>query len=191
MINLEDYVGQEVVCTTFSGVVFSGKVELELLEGRFFRFSDNWDNIYSRDGSIDTLYGQGSHIKEIRQLVPKLCGLVQKAPNIDLSQFVGKKVLIKTYRGNILIPKNAVVTRSIARHSIYVIGKGEYNQDGISIYDGRHYIQEIYEEGSFQLFTSRTPEPENKKVKELAEQISTLNENELTDLFKIIKSGKS
>lgn len=187
MINLEDYVDQEVVIVIGNSNkthMHIGKVgnHLDPLYGRYFFVAG-----YHLSKSGRNLNGD-SRIIEIHRLVPKLIGLAQKAPNIDLMQFVGKKVLVKYNNNNVSIGR--VEKYDNGHLCSFNIGVGgtsfTYKGNGIGRFSSKS-ILEIYEEGAYQLFTSSIPEPENKKMNELAEQIKELNETELAELFKIIK----
>jgi hypothetical protein len=201
MINLEDYVDQEVIiiiiserlsCLEYPSIYYRvGKVTRkhtvrDSISINHFVIGKDKDS-YTKDGHL--FGGEGEQkILSIHRLAPKLIGLAQKAPNIDLRQFVGKKVLVKYNDNNVSIGRvEKYDNGNLCSFNIGVGGTSFiYNGQGIGCFSSNS-ILEIYEEGAYQLFTSSIPEPENKKMKELAEQIKELNETELAELFKIIK----
>jgi hypothetical protein len=196
MINLEDYVDQEVIIIInerlsrlhYNSIYYVvGKVTRNHHDSTSINHFIIGKDSYTKEGRL--FDGEGEQkILSIHRIVPKLIGLAQKAPNIDLRQFVGKKVLVK-YNDNTV--SNGRVEKNDNGHicSFNIDISGNY-----FTYKGNEYgcfspksILEIYEEGAYQLFTSSIPEPENKKMNELAAQIKELNETELMELFKIIR----
>jgi hypothetical protein len=140
---------------------------------------------YTKEGRL--FEGEGvQKIIYIHRIVPKLIGLAQKAPNIELEQFVGKKVYVKYNDNTVSIGR--VEKYDNGHLCSFNIGSNSFTHKGL-VYgcSDPKSIVEIYEEGAYQLFTSSIPEPENKKMNELAEQIKDLNETELAELFKMIK----
>jgi hypothetical protein len=198
MINLEDYVDQEVIIIIserlsrfdYHSIYYKvGKVTRKYtvrdsISINHFVIGKDKDS-YTKDGRL--FEGEGEQkILSIHRIVPKLIGLAQKAPNIDLRQFVGKKVLVKYNDNTVSIGR--VEKNDNGHICSFNIGSISFTHKGIPYgYPAPKSILEIYEEGAYQLFTSSIPEPENKKMKELAEQIKELNKTELAELFKIIR----
>lgn len=190
IINLDKYLGQEVQIELRNGEDYVGLVS-ECRDSSFeFKFKiGNAPKIYSKSGYYGIVFAAPYDIVSIKPITKtmKFAGLAQKPPNIDLSKFNGKNVLIrlnKEYMGL----HNQFIGKVNSNNSQTCIEIGGYNftNAGDRANYPTQWITEIYEEGAFVIETKEIPDvdPEVEKAKEA---VKNLSEEQIAQLLHSLK----
>jgi hypothetical protein len=108
-------------------------------------------------------------------------GIAQKAPNINLDDFVGQKVYVKLGRGSEHITNVS---------PIYNLSEvGQYKKNGTSASGNEHWaILEIYGEGAYTINTKSTfDNPNDYKIEQAKQLLSQMSEEQVAKLLKSLK----
>lgn len=108
-------------------------------------------------------------------------GIAQKAPNINLDDFVGQKVYVKLANGYEYI-------RHI-RNSYYLERVGYYDKDGKILRSCPTWnMVEIYGEGAYEIKTKPTFDgPNDAQIEEAKQMLSQMSEEQIAKLLKSLK----
>ncbi len=171
-INLSLYVGKKIIAELMDGSVLAGEVEDTINEYP-----------YKLCGWLFNVCGQGMTKPRIVKI--QTCfdgsGIAQKAPNINLEDFVGQKVYVKLGRGSEHITK---VT------PIYNLSEvGQYTKNGTSASGNEHWaIVEIYGEGAYEISTKSTfDNPNDYQIEQAKQLLSQMSEEQVAKLLKSLK----
>jgi|LakMenEpi03Aug12_release.lakeMendotaPanAssembly.Ray.scaffolds.fasta_scaffold474047_2 hypothetical protein len=174
-IDLSQYVGKTIVVELRDQSVLAGPLE-----------KDNFPYIvypYKISGSLFTESGVGkSKPRIIKILTPSEGnGIAQKAPNINLDDFVGQKVYVKLARGSEHIT-NVTSTYNLSQ-------VGQYVKNGTSASSNEHWaIVEIYGEGAYEINTKSTfDDPNDYKIEQAKQLLSQMSEEQVAKLLKSLK----
>ena len=190
IIRLDKYLGQEVQIELRNGEGYIGLVR-EIRDSCFsFRFIvGNAPKTYNSLGYYtNTDCAEPHDIVSIKPFTKtmKFTGLAQKHPNIDLTKFIGKTVLIRLNEEYMNLPAQFIGEVSgdsncIAINGFYFTTSGKrYN------HPTKQCITEIYDEDAFAIETKEIPDvdPEVEKAKEA---VKNLSEEQIAQLLHSLK----
>jgi len=195
-INLSQYVGKKIIAELMDGSVLAGEVEDidKDLEGKLVRIivrnkSDNEQYPYKLCGWLFNECGQGMTKPQIVKI--QTCfdgnGIAQKAPNINLDDFVGQNVYVKLKSGKYLLR----VLEKKSKNVWYLHALLEYRKNGtpcISQSDDRWDIEEIYGEGAYEINTKSTfDNPNDNQIEQAKQLLSQMSEEQIAKLLKSLK----
>jgi hypothetical protein len=129
-------------------------------------------------------YGVGYTRAKIVRILPFekiFSGIAQKAPNINLDDFVGQKVYVKLGRGSEHITNVS---------PIYNLSEiGQYKKNGTSASGNEHWaILEIYGAGAYEINTKSTfDNPNDYKIEQAKQLLSQMSEEQVAKLLKSLK----
>jgi hypothetical protein len=183
-INLSEYVGKVITYVNRENEIITGEVSLNYVNDNFpyvinkFHFDEVGHGFTAP--SILSVIVNGS----IPFATVKLDGIAHQAPNINLKDFVGQTVMIKTRQNQFHIAELNY------NGSSYNIGElSSYTKAGHSFYDGDCDIVEIYGQGAYEFQTKSTfTEPEDPKLKQAKELLNELTEEQIAKLLKSLTS---
>jgi hypothetical protein len=172
-IDLSKHVGKTIIAELVGNYVLKGRVT----DGDSHLYPDF---PYSVDGWAFNKQGKGLSKASIARVLSPFegDGIAQKAPHIDLDDFVGQKVYVKLARGSEHITNVS---------QIYNLSEvGQYDRRGISQSGNGHWrILEIYGEGAYQISTLSTfGTPEDDLIKQAKLLFSQMNEEQIAKLLK-------
>jgi small nuclear ribonucleoprotein (snRNP)-like protein len=174
-IDLSQYVGKTIVVELRDQSVLAGPLE-----------KDNFPYIvypYKISGWLFTESGVGkSKPRIIKILTPfEDKGIAQKAPNINLDDFVGQKVYVKLGRGS------EHITRVTPIYTLSDIG--QYRKNGTSRSGSEHWsIVEIYGKGAYTINTKTTfDNPNDNQIEQAKQLLSQMSEEQVAKLLKSLK----
>ena len=173
-IDLSQYVGKTITVEFDDGLVLTAPVHYNV-GGKY---------PYIIDGSYYTNYGMGwgkPNIIKIISPTKLLDGIAQKAPNINLEDFVGQKVYVKLGRGSEHITNVS---------PIYNLSEvGQYKKNGTSASGNEHWaILEIYGEGAYEISTKSTfDNPNDYQIEQAKQLLSQMSEEQVAKLLKSLK----
>jgi hypothetical protein len=172
-IDLSKHVGKIIIAELIDNYVLKGRVT----DGDSHLYPDF---PYSVDGWAFNKQGKGlSKASIVRVLCPfEGDGIAQKAPHIDLDDFVGQKVYVKLARGS------EHVTNVSGIYNLSEVG--QYDKRGIPSSGNEHWrILEIYGEGAYQISTKSTFDtPGDYLVKQAKQLFSQMSEEQIAKLLK-------
>jgi hypothetical protein len=171
-INLSQYVGKKIIAELIDGSVLAGEVE--------YTINESWHSElypYSIDGWLFNEYGYG-------MTKPRISfdgsGIAQKAPNINLEDFVGQTVMIKTRMDEYYVGK--------VDEDLYLGNLCRYSKDGNSIKNGNLDIMEIYGKGAYEINTKSTfDNPNDNQIEQAKQLLSQMSEEQIAKLLKSLK----
>jgi len=186
-INLSQYVGKRIIAELMDGSVLAGKVE--------DNGNEQWSNEqypYKLCGWLFNACGQGvTKPRIVKILTPfESNGIAQKAPNINLEDFVGQCVCIKL---SDMKSKLVVHLSSSTPAGEYAIpGVGRFKADGSwwisSVGEGD--IVEIYGEGAYEINTKSTfDNPNDYQIEQAKQLLNQMSEEQVAKLLKSLKSN--
>lgn len=177
-INLSQYVGKRIIAELMDGSVLAGEVKDTI--------DEHWTDDqypYKLCGRLFNECGQGMSKPRIVKI--QTCfdgnGIAQKAPNINLDNFVGQKVYVKLGRGSEHITNVS---------PIYNLSEvGQYKKNGTSASGNEHWaILEIYGEGAYEISTKSTfDNPNDYKIEQAKQLLSQMSEEQIAKLLKSLK----
>jgi hypothetical protein len=177
-IDLSQYVGKTIV------------VELRdqsVLAGPLVKDTPYPDIVYPYkiSGWLFTESGVGmSKPRIIKILTPfEDKGIAQKAPNINLDDFVGQKVYVKLARGS------KHITKVTPNYNLSEVG--QYNKNGTSTSGNEHWaIVEIYGEGAYEINTKSTfDNPNDHQVEQAKQLLNQMSEEQIAKLLRMWRSS--
>ncbi len=177
-INLSKYLGKKIVVELGDGSVLAGEVK--------FISNKSWYNeqyTYSINGWLFNKCGNGMTNPRIVKIQTPFesNGIAQKAPNINLEDFVGQRVYVKLARGS------EHITRVTPIYTLSDVG--QYKKNGTSASGNEHWsIIEIYGEGAYEINTKSTFDNPNDYQIDQAKQL--LNQMSKEQIAKLLKSLK-
>jgi len=177
-INLSQYVGKKIIAELMDGSVLAGEVEDTIDE----QWTDD-QYPYKLCGRLFNVCGQGMTKPRIVKI--QTCfdgnGIAQKAPNINLDDFVGQKVYVKLGRGS------EHITNVSSDYFLYDIGK--YKNNGTSLNDNHVWdIVEIYGAGAYEISTKSTfDNPNDYKIEQAKQLLNQMSEEQVAKLLKSLK----
>ena len=188
-INLYKYLGKKIVVELGDGSVLAGEVK--------FISNKSWYNeqyTYSINGWLFNKCGNGMTKPRIVKIQTPFesNGIAQKAPNINLEDFVGQKVYVKLARGSEHItdvsPKVYVKLARGSEHIYNLSDVGQYNKNGTR--GNQHWaIIEIYGEGAYEINTKSTFDvPNDAQIEQAKQLLSQMSEEQVAKLLKSLKS---
>jgi small nuclear ribonucleoprotein (snRNP)-like protein len=169
-INLSRYVGKTIAVELHGGSVLAGPLTKK----------DYPDSGYPYEISnrVFTEGGLGmTQPRIIKVLIPSMDGgIAQKAPNINLDNFVGQRVYVKLDRGS----------EHIANvNSTYNLSEvGRYNKNGTSASGNGYWnIDEIYGERAYEINTKSTfdnpNDDDDSQIKQAKQLLSQMSEEQI------------
>jgi len=173
-IELSKYVGKYITVTLGNDRTITGVLQANDSSKYPYMINGYW---YSNDG----IGCSQPNIVRIISEEQTFNGIAQKAPNINLDDFVCQKVYVKLANGYEDI-------RSIS-NSYYLEGVGHYdNKDGTCNSNPTWNIVEIYGEGAYQIKTKPTfDEPNDAQIEEAKQMLSQMSEEQIAKLLKSLK----
>jgi small nuclear ribonucleoprotein (snRNP)-like protein len=173
-IELSKYVGKHITVTLGDDKILTGVLRVHGSRKYPYMINGYW---YSNEG-IGHIQ---PNIVRILSEEQTFNGIAQKAPNINLGDFVGQKVYMKLANGYEFI-------RHIS-NSYYLGGVGTYDKDGRIIGSSPTWnIVEIYGEGAYEIKTKPTfDEPNDAQIEEAKQMLSQMSEEQIAKLLKSLK----
>jgi len=178
-IDLSQYVGKKIIAELMDGSVLAGEVK----ERRINEYP------YKLCGWLFNECGQGMTKPQIVKI--QTCfdgnGIAQKAPNINLDDFVGQNVYVKLKSGKYLLR----VLEKKSKNVWYLHALLEYRKNGtpcIPQSDDRWDIEEIYGEGAYEISTKSTfDNPNDYQIEQAKQLLSQMSEEQVAKLLKSLK----
>jgi hypothetical protein len=174
IIDLSQYVGYNIIAKLADNAVIHGLVTYN------YRRNNYPDYPYNIDGWAFNDHGRGlSKAPIVKILNPS--GIAQKAPNINLDDFVGQKVYVKLARGSEHITNVS---------PIYNLSEvGQYKKNGTSASGNEHWaIVEIYGEGAYEIKTKSTfDDPNDHQIEQAKQLLNQMSEEQIAKLLKSLK----
>jgi small nuclear ribonucleoprotein (snRNP)-like protein len=177
-IELSQYVGKKIVVELIDGSVLAGEVE--------YTINESWHSElypYSIDGWLFNEYGYGMTKPRIVKIRTSFdgSGIAQKAPNINLEDFVGQKVYVKLARGS------EHITNVTSTYNLSEVG--QYNKNGTSASGNEHWaILEIYGKDAYEINTKSTfDNPNDYQIEQAKQLLSQMSEEQIAKLLKSLK----
>jgi hypothetical protein len=183
-INLSQYVGKKIIAELIDGSVLAGEVE--------YTINESWHSEpypYSINGWLFNKCGYGMTKPRIVKIRTSFDGsdIAQKAPNINLDDFVGQNVYVKLKSGKYLLR----VLEKKSKNVWYLHALLEYRKNGtpcISQSDDRWDIEEIYGEGAYEINTKSTfDNPNDYQIEQAKQLLSQMSEEQVAKLLKSLK----
>jgi hypothetical protein len=176
-IDLSQYVGKTIVVELRDQSVLAGPLEKDT------HYSDIVYP-YKISGWLFNESGVGmSKPKIIKILTPfEESGIAQKAPNINLDDFVGQTVMIKTRMDEYFVGE--------LDEGLYLGNLCSYSKTGYSLRNGNLDIMEIYGRGAYEINTKSTfDNPNDYKIEQAKQLLSQMSEEQIAKLLKSLKSN--
>jgi small nuclear ribonucleoprotein (snRNP)-like protein len=170
-IDLSQYVGKIITVRLNNG---------NILSGQLIKHSRRND-LYNFRGFCYDKEGMGFNCSSIVKVisVEKFTGITQRAPNINLDDFVGQKVYVKLARGSEHI--------ETLDDSYYLNGIAGYSKEGVTSSPGWSIV-EIYGEGAYEISTKSTfDNPNDYKIEQARQLLSQMSEEQVAKLLKSLK----
>lgn len=189
-IRLDKYLGQEVQIELRNGEGYIGLVREIQDSGSSFRFKiGNAPKTYNSLGYYtNTDCAEPHDIVSIKPFTKtmKFTGLAQKHPNIDLTKFIGKTVLIRLNEEHMVLPAQFIGKVSEYSNSIAINGFFSTTSGELYDYQTKIWITEIYDENAFSVETKEIldVDPEVEKAKEA---VKNLSEEQIAQLLHSLK----
>jgi hypothetical protein len=175
-IDLSQYVGKNIIVQLAGNYVLHGVVTDS--------YRDNYpDYPYKIDGWAFNEQGRGLSKAPIVKILTSFegNGIAQKAPNINLDDFVGQKVYVKLARG----------TEHITNVSpIYNLSEiGRYGKNGTSASGNENWdIVEIYGQDAYEINTKSTfDNPNDYQIEQAKQLLNQMSEEQIAKLLKSLK----
>lgn len=173
-MDLSKYVGKTINVELGDGKLESGKI----LRSSSIRYPYQFkDHCYTEEG-----LGLNSHITRIISEVNDFTGIAQRAPWINLGDFVGQKVYVKLTNGS-----DHFTSVEDLPDEYHLDDLSNYHQNGKnSIGFPSLDIAEIYGEGAYKVITKPTfDDPDNPtKIDQAKQLLSQMSEEEIARLLK-------
>lgn len=138
---------------------------------------------YTFDHFCYTIDGTGRTQPNIVRIisVEQFKGISQKAPNINLKDFVGQRVYVKDTNGHFYFSYVEKLDEEYELKDISNYFKNGINSCGFSGLN----IEEIYGEGAYEIKTKSTfDEPEDSQIKQAKQLLSQMSEEQVAKLLK-------
>jgi hypothetical protein len=128
-------------------------------------------------------YGTGrtcANIVRILSSEKTFNGIAQKAPNINLDDFVGQTVMIKTRMDEYFVGE--------LDEGLYLGDLCSYSKTGYSLRNGNLDIMEIYGKGAYEINTKSTfDNPNDNQIEQAKQLLSQMSEEQVAKLLKSLK----
>jgi hypothetical protein len=177
-IDLSQYVGKNIIVQLAGNYVLHGVVTDS--------YRDNYpDYPYKIDGWAFNEQGRGLSKAPIVKILTSFegNGIAQKAPNINLDDFVGQKVYVKYLK---LFSQITQVIKDI--NGFYNLNTGQYTKGGTSRFNVERNIVEIYGEGAYQVSTKSTfDNPNDYQIEQAKQLLNQMSEEQIAKLLKSLK----
>jgi small nuclear ribonucleoprotein (snRNP)-like protein len=173
IVDLSKYLNKTITVELGDGTIKTGGVN----KCSYGNYSYTFDHyIYTKDGIGYTQ----SNIVRIISVEQEFKGIAQKAPNINLEDFVGQTVMIKTRVNEYFVGK--------LNGGLYLGDLCAYDKDGNSYENGNLNIMEIYSEDAYTIQTKSTfDEPVDPKIEQAKQLLSQMSEEQVAKLLKSLK----
>lgn len=175
-IDLSQYVGKTIAVELHDGSVLAGPLTKKDYPGA--KYSYKISNRVFNEGGLQICSGP----RIIKVLIPSMDGgIAQKAPNINLDNFVGQRVYVKLDRGS------EHIANVNCTYNLYEVG--QYNKNGTSATGNGYWdIDEIYGEGAYEINTKSTfdnpNDDDDSQIKQAKQLLSQMSEEQIAKLLK-------
>jgi hypothetical protein len=173
-IDLSQYVGETITAQLGDDSFLTGQVFTDESSGFPYRICGYWFQRYGTGCSR-------ANIVRILSSEKTFNGIAQKAPNINLDDFVGQKVYVKLARGS------EHITNVTSTHNLNEVG--QYTKNGTSASGNEHWaIVEIYGKGAYEINTKSTfDDPNDHQIEQAKQLLSQMSEEQIAKLLKSFK----
>jgi small nuclear ribonucleoprotein (snRNP)-like protein len=176
-IDLSQYVGKNIIVQLAGNYVLQGVVTDS--------YRNNYpDYPYKIDGWAFNEQGRGLSKGPIVKILTPFegNGIAQKAPNINLDDFVGQTVMIKTRMDEYFVGE--------LDEGLYLGNLCSYSKTGYSLRNGNLDIMEIYGKGAYEINTKTTfDNPNDNQIEQAKQVLNQMSEEQIAKLLKSLKSN--